>query len=230
MTRYLKLLFAICIYALNLIILSNSVYAEVLDPQFVKNLQQKNKDLKKNKNSFKRPAPLGSGFEYVTVLENGYEAVVLYGHCNLCYGKQVCTVCNGLGFITEYYPYTYNVICPGCQGYKYCPICYENNGYVAIAAYAYTPKGMITDFINFGVYDNNNSHSHTSSSSTSSCSKCNGSGVDPFPNEDQINFSTYNSKGLIVYQHLHNTSICPYCTKNNKIVEYHYHIKCLFCK
>lgn len=175
------------------------------------------------------PNETGIGFRHVVEHENGWKTVTMYGPCNLCFGKKICTVCNGSGKNVYYYPTPYSVICEACNGYGICTACHKTNGYVMTAMYGESPEGLMQDFFSFDVYNTNSFNSYSTSSGNKTCTKCGGTGIDPFALEDNINFPAYNSKKLIGYQHSDRSKACPYCKDSHKVYNYHYHIKCLSC-
>lgn len=186
---------------------------------------QKNDQLKE----YILPNEIGPGFRHIIEHENGWKSVTMYGPCNSCFGKKICTLCNGSGKNVYYYPMTHYVICEACNGYGFCTLCHDTNGYVITASYGISPEGNIQNFISFDVYNTHGSNSYSSSSGNKPCTKCGGTGIDPFALEDNINFSAYNSKRLIGYQHSDKSKVCPYCKKDHKVYNYHYHIKCTTC-
>lgn len=174
------------------------------------------------------PNEIGQGYRHVVEHKNGWKSVTMYGPCNLCFGTKICTICNGSGKNVYYYPTTYYVVCEACNGYGFCTLCHETNGYVMVAMYGISPEGSIQDFMSFDVY-NNSSNSYSASSGNKICTKCGGTGIDSFALEDNINFSAYNSRHLIGYQHSDKSKVCPYCKDGHKVYNYHYHIKCISC-
>ena len=193
--------------------------------------QQKNQPMKYRED-------LGDGmFAIVTKFSENNYMRALYTRCILCNGAVKCGNCYGYGRckdcqgtgnmffnLGDYYP------CSLCKGAGICPVC-KGSGVCPCASDEY-PGYMFCNFMSVtpeGVFSSAEPRSNSDSSSRYGCTKCGGTGIDPFPLEDDINFSSYNSRNLIGYYHTDRSKACPYCKDGNRVYNYHYHIKCISC-
>ena len=160
--------------------------------------------------------PYMNGTMYITCYQDGYTLARSVTPCYLCNGTGTCNVCKGTGSyfhraLLKYYP------CPACVGSTACKYC-QGKGQTGMAK-LYAP-GEAEAYMQAKREEKESTHSSSSSSSSNAgtCSKCGGTGIDPFPS------SGGNLTKWVAYYH-RGDGRCPYCSRYDE----HYHTKCPRC-
>lgn len=163
---------------------------------------------------YEMSTPYFGGTMYCTFYEDGSSLIRSETPCLLCNGTGVCNVCRGVGSyfnkaLLTSYP------CPGCLGSTACKYCQGTGGTKSAKFYA---PGEAEAYMKAKEEERSHSSSSSSSESSSTCSKCGGTGVDPFPS------SGGNLTKWVAYYH-RGDGRCQYCSR----YEEHYHAKCPRC-
>lgn len=164
----------------------------------------------------------------ITRNADGSETTITYKPCVICHSRRVCNLCGGAGGrwsgFGNYQNYN---ICRSCGGDGKCKYCYGTGMTVFTSTYYPGSNSTIgkdlwsgrTYSAGGGAGDKRESVSESNGTNNSAtCSKCKGTGYDPFPS------SSHGVGGWIgVYHNGH--SQCNICGK----WEEHWHDKCPSC-
>lgn len=164
-------------------------------------------------------APCTYGQAHYTWYEDGYCFVYSVSTCVGCYGKKICTICNGQGKVYNSYFKSYRQ-CVGCLGSGRCKYC-QGAGNQTMSKLWAPGEAEAYQAAKSEVVDNSSSSSSFSSSSSSSgtCPKCGGKGYRP-------ESYTYAAGSSMAPYHNSGGTNCSICGKTTD----HYHYRCTECK
>ena len=164
-------------------------------------------------------APCAYGQAHYTWYEDGYCFVYSVSTCVGCYGKKICTICNGQGKIYNSYFKNYQQ-CAGCSGSGRCKYCHGAGSQTMSKLWAPGEAEAYQAAKREVVDDSSSSSSFSSSSSTSgTCPKCGGKGYRP-------ESYTYAAGSSMAPYHNAGGTNCSICGKATD----HYHYRCTECK
>ena len=163
--------------------------------------------------------PCAYGQVHYTWYEDGYCLAYSVSTCVGCYGKKICTICQGQGRTFNSYLKSYKQ-CPACLGSGRCKYC-QGVGHQTMSKLWAPGESEAYLSAKHEVDDEPSSSSSSSSSSSQSgvCSNCNGKGYEP---------KAYTYAAQSRYAPYHNSAgtSCYICGKSTD----HYHYRCLQCK
>lgn len=164
-------------------------------------------------------APCAYGQAHYTWYEDGYCFVYSVSTCVGCYGKKICTICNGQGRVYNPYFKTYKqcVSCLGNGGCKYC----QGVGSKTMSKLWAPGEAEAYQAAKYEEVDDFSSSNSSSSSSSRSgiCPKCGGKGY-------RSESYTYAAGSSMAPYHNSGGTSCSICGKTTD----HYHYRCTECK